>query len=302
MVQQNVNRTKKTADYFFNACDQRFDEKNNKKSTIDIVNTESDEVVKLDLDELKDILEDDTKLATTKAKATNFVINIREDSTKIKGQNWVCITCITKEGYRSKSFPNTKYDRPLIKVRGIFDTRYEAEHYIQNRIQHSDADFDVDLINVSKWAPISEYSYNQNIHVNPEVTSLVQGYLNNKNDQVTSHPKDRVMQATAMRSEALENDKNLNTLPFDSQMIPTANEEGGTTNDSSLKRKTLADDSAQNNKQLYISDVYVEKDEEDELRDIENQPKEVQNVVRLLHMAQCSKDRKKQDFLTYQNI
>lgn len=71
---------------------------------------------------------------------------LKPDSMKIPGQNYALISVVSPQS-------NQKNDTCGVKIKGVFDTVEEAQHYAK-KINQLDPLFDVYLVELYKWLPI----------------------------------------------------------------------------------------------------------------------------------------------------
>lgn len=72
--------------------------------------------------------------------------HLDEDFIKLSGQNYALISVVSPSS-------SQKHDVCAMKIRGVFDTKEDAQHHVK-RLMQSDSTFDVFLVEMYKWLPI----------------------------------------------------------------------------------------------------------------------------------------------------
>jgi hypothetical protein len=72
--------------------------------------------------------------------------HLDEDFIKLSGQNYALISVVSPSSTQ-------KHDVCAMKIRGVFDTKEDAQHHVK-RLMQSDSTFDVFLVDMYKWLPI----------------------------------------------------------------------------------------------------------------------------------------------------
>ena len=72
--------------------------------------------------------------------------HLDEDFIKLSGQNFALISVVSPSS-------SQKHDVCAMKIRGVFDTKEDAQHHVK-RLMQSDSTFDVFLVDMYKWLPI----------------------------------------------------------------------------------------------------------------------------------------------------
>lgn len=149
------------------------------------------------------------------------IIEITEDAVKIPGQQWACISTIMPKDYKSRCFPNNDKQRPLIKIRGIFSSREDAEKHIRMSILALDSSIDVDLIPTFRWAGLEDDCVKEREYTNDDINATIKGYFANNNDKHYTTPQDRVREARRRQEDGLlKLGMSKAHLPFDAQIMP----------------------------------------------------------------------------------
>ena len=214
---RNKGRAKQTARYFEEAVEERTKAHERDEKCQESFENTTD---RMTLDGLKQRLESGESLP-----AAPPIIELSEDVTQIPGQAWACVTCILPKEYRSRSFPNEDHKRPLIKVRGIFATREEADQHIRGKIQPLDGATDVNLVPCFKWAGLDDDSVDDREYMGSDdkcnLRELLDEYAANGNNKIYATPQDRVRQARQRQQECAKRgivDKA--KMPFDARILP----------------------------------------------------------------------------------
>lgn len=110
-----------------------------------------------------------------------------------------------------------------VKVRGVFDTRDEAEKHIK-RLKKSDPNFDIFMCEVGKWCPwapcaedIADVEYNVT-HLN----TLMQGYKSNMDDRDEAYEEDTRERVKRVQANAK---LNLKKIAEEESAVQTVSEE-----------------------------------------------------------------------------
>lgn len=107
-----------------------------------------------------------------------------DEDPKIAGQNFACVSFVSPSS-------NQKSDVLGLKIRGVFETREEAEKRVRF-LQDYDSDFDIyvaDLFRWLPWAPDPEKIQDE-VHMNSQLNELVKGQKQS-NQQAKSQFKKR---------------------------------------------------------------------------------------------------------------
>jgi hypothetical protein len=155
----------------------------------------------------------------------NPVIELSADTCRIQGQNWACVSYISPKEYRSRSYPNEDHKRPLIKIRGVFDTRQEADQFIRSKIQVIDGSTDVNLVPCFQWAGLDDDSVDEREYMGGDercnLRELLDEYAANNNNKIYAVPQDRVREARKRQMDfARKGIKDPQKMPFDARILP----------------------------------------------------------------------------------
>jgi len=114
-------------------------------------------------------------LADAAFQATNTPeINLVEDTLKVPGQNWACVSFVSPNG-------NQKNKSIGMKIRGIFDKQEEAIEHVKSLIRR-DPMFDIYVCEMYNWClvpPDPEKIKDQN-YQNEELNKIVGEYRRNQ--------------------------------------------------------------------------------------------------------------------------
>lgn len=198
----NKGRAKETSQFFFQSLEERKKAEEEKKAAREFYEKNKD----------KEMTMDDLARAPVEGP---FLVRLADDKTHFPHQKWCCVSYIRPDEYRSTHFPNEELKRPIIKVRGVFATRREAEVHIRQHIQALDPHVDVSLVPCGQWAGLEDDSvedreYMDTFDNRENLRDAIMGYLENKNDQITAIPQDRVRAAAAASDTA-----------YDASLIPS---------------------------------------------------------------------------------
>lgn len=108
-------------------------------------------------------------------QATNTQeINLAEDTYKVAGQNWACVSFVSPDG-------NQKNKSIGMKIRGVFDKQEEAVEHVKSLIRR-DPMFDIYVCEMYNWClvpPDPEKIKDQN-YQNEELNKIVGEYRRNQ--------------------------------------------------------------------------------------------------------------------------
>lgn len=159
------------------------------------------------------------------------VINLRSDKPYFRKQRWALVSHMSKDQCSSPSFPNEDMSLPLLKFRGVFETREDAEQHVHKHIIPRDGAVDVDLFPCYEWAGLEtddalecEYVGDQN---NFNLGTVFAGYYQNNNDKVSKDPKERRMAAMELRRRLEKQGVPLSEMPYDATLVDVPPEPRG---------------------------------------------------------------------------
>jgi len=107
--------------------------------------------------------------------ATNTMeINLQEDSLKVPGQNWACVSFVSPDG-------NQKNKNFGLKIRGVFDTQAEANEHVK-RLIRLDPLFDIYVCQMYNWclAPPDPTMIGDQNYQDEELNKIVGEYRKNQ--------------------------------------------------------------------------------------------------------------------------
>lgn len=130
------------------------------------------------------------------------LIALESDVQKVPGQNWAVLSIIKPEEYKSLKHKNGNYSGLLIKFRGAFNTREEAETHIK-KVLKIDKHFDIHLVPAFSWAGVEDDCVEDREYANEMIGEIMRGYFENENLKIKSI-RDRIRNTedpTTMRSD-----------------------------------------------------------------------------------------------------
>jgi hypothetical protein len=116
------------------------------------------------------------------------LVALEDDAFRIKGQNFVCLSFISEDHYDVLHVGGGGiYSGNLIKVRGVFKTRENADRYIRDRLKREDPQQNVILARMFSWTLLED---EWDDDASPEdtrarVDSALRGYFENENIRVS---------------------------------------------------------------------------------------------------------------------
>lgn len=108
------------------------------------------------------------------------MIALEPDLYRVPGQAWALFSMIRPEEYKAAHHKNRDYHGYLIKFRGVFASREEAEAHIK-KIMAIDRHFDVHLIPTFTWSGIDDDCVEDRQYANEMVGSILKGYFEREN-------------------------------------------------------------------------------------------------------------------------
>lgn len=179
-------RARETSEFYKRANEERAQEEAKDKRDKEWFEANCDK--EMSLSEAEKLLHE------TKEVCKSVLIRLEEDAVRIPSQSWCCVSYITPKEYRSEHYPNENLQRPIIKVRGIFATRAEAETHIRQRIQMLDPNIDISLIPCWKWAGLEDDSvedreYMDAVDSKTNLKETIVSYLENNNNVIMDRGK-----------------------------------------------------------------------------------------------------------------
>jgi hypothetical protein len=113
------------------------------------------------------------------------LIALESDVYRLQGQNWAVFSLIKPEEYRSLKHKNGEYSGLLIKFRGVFASKEDAEAHIK-KILSVDKHFDVHLVPAFSWAGVEDDSLEDREYANEMIGEIMKGYFENENRKIQS--------------------------------------------------------------------------------------------------------------------
>lgn len=104
------------------------------------------------------------------------LVALEEDMYRIPGQNFVCFSVIRPEDYKELHHESGRYSGSLIKFRGVFATREEADAHIR-KVMNVDRHFDIHLVPAFTWAAMDEDDLENREYVDEKVSEILKGYF-----------------------------------------------------------------------------------------------------------------------------
>jgi hypothetical protein len=111
------------------------------------------------------------------------MIALEPDVYRVPGQAWALFSMIRPEEYKAAHHKNRDYHGYLIKFRGVFATREEAEAHIK-KVMAIDRHFDVHLIPAFSWSGIDDDCVEDRQYANEMVGSILKGYFEQENSRM----------------------------------------------------------------------------------------------------------------------
>lgn len=153
------------------------------------------------------------------------VVRLDADEFGDVAQSWAVISYIPPEEYNSRHYEHDEgTSRPLIKFRGVFASREEAEQHIRQRIQALDNSIDVSLIPCWTWAGLADDCVADREYMGVDercdLNALVGEYHQNRNDTIAVTPQQRVADARERQLEFSRRGVAQEHMPFDARMVP----------------------------------------------------------------------------------
>jgi hypothetical protein len=111
------------------------------------------------------------------------MIALEPDVYRVPGQAWALFSMIRPEEYKAAHHKNREYHGYLIKFRGVFPTREEAEAHIR-KVMAIDRHFDVHLVPAFSWSGIDDDCVEDRQYANEMVGSILKGYFEQENSRM----------------------------------------------------------------------------------------------------------------------
>lgn len=147
-----------------------------KAPTINMVEEEEDEPAKTEE------LRSDAWFNTNKITRVP-VIALEPDMYQIDNQAYACFSIIRPEDYGVLHHGDKGYKGFLIKFRGVFPNKEEADRHIR-KIMRIDRHFDVHLVPCFQWAKMDEDDCSEREHLDDNIGEIMKGYFKQENDRM----------------------------------------------------------------------------------------------------------------------
>lgn len=121
------------------------------------------------------------------------LIALEQDCYKVPGQAWVCFSMIKPDEYRALHHKNRKYQGYLLKFRGVFATREEAEKHI-HRVMSVDRNFDIHMIPAFEWSGVEDDVVEERAYADDMISDIMKGYFEAENNRMIGVKKRMEMQ------------------------------------------------------------------------------------------------------------
>ena len=112
------------------------------------------------------------------------MIALEPDLYRVKDQAWALFSMIRPDEYKAMHHKNREYHGFLIKFRGVFATREEAEAHIK-KLMMIDRHFDVHLVPAFTWSGIDDDCVEDRAYADEMVGSILKGYFEQENTRMT---------------------------------------------------------------------------------------------------------------------
>lgn len=112
------------------------------------------------------------------------LIAINDDVHRVPGQNYACVSVIKPEVYDTLHHGERKYRGMLFKIRGVFETREEADDWIRNKVMNMDPHFDVHLIKCHSWSGLDSDNPEENEYMDDKIQTMMTSYFEEEHDKM----------------------------------------------------------------------------------------------------------------------
>lgn len=129
-----------------------------------------------------------------------------------KSQRYALISYIDPKDYGVLHVEDRKYHAPLLKIRGVFSTKEDADKFARI-LMVRDPHFDLHLVEMFTWSPISDEDVQDREYLDKRIESIVKSYLKSEEDR-----KNGIAQriaAAATSSQFMKDPEKLKGLPTD---------------------------------------------------------------------------------------
>jgi hypothetical protein len=111
------------------------------------------------------------------------IIALEEDIYKIPDQNFACFSVIRPEDYGALHHKEGDYKGSLIKFRGVFASREEADKHIR-KVMKADKHFDIHLVPCFTWAAMDDDSIENREYMDNNIQEIIKGYFKEENNRM----------------------------------------------------------------------------------------------------------------------
>jgi hypothetical protein len=108
------------------------------------------------------------------------MIALEPDLYRVPDQNWVVFSIIKPGDYKTLHHGSREYSGFLIKFRGVFASREDAEAHIK-KVMQIDRHFDVHLVPAFAWSGVDDDAVEDRQYANEIIGSIMKGYFENEN-------------------------------------------------------------------------------------------------------------------------
>lgn len=119
--------------------------------------------------------------------------HLEEDFIQIPSQKYALISVVSPTSTQ-------KFNHCALKIRGVFSTKEDAEHYVK-RLMQADDTFDIYLVDMYKWLPIppDNDKIDDIVHQEEMLNEIVQGHKESQL-QAKQHFEERKKEAMEVKS------------------------------------------------------------------------------------------------------
>ena len=111
------------------------------------------------------------------------VIALEPDVFKLPGQNFACFSVIRPEDYGALHHGDSSYKGFLIKFRGVFPSREDADRHIR-KVMGTDRNFDIHLVPCFQWSRMDDDAPEDREHLNSAIGDIMKGYFKEENNRM----------------------------------------------------------------------------------------------------------------------
>lgn len=111
------------------------------------------------------------------------IIALEADVNRVPKQRFACVSVIKPDQYAALHHGERKYKGLLMKIRGVFETREQADSWIRERILPLDPHFDVHLIECHKWSGVEDDDINDREYADENIRSIMTSYFKDEHDK-----------------------------------------------------------------------------------------------------------------------